>query len=225
MANETISPKDAKDYVISYNSLRKAVGILGMSFPAILYLARLILDGKWELLNSISSYYHSKAGNGFVGVLCAVALFMFSYLGHDKKDNILGHLAAIFALGVAFFPNNVPDPWTTINIIHLASAFFFFITLIVFSLWLFRKTDQEEMSDQKKNRNKVYLICGLCMSACILLIVLYKAWLIDIFPEHGAFQPVFWLESFALIAFGISWITKGQMIYKDLEDEVEEDNS
>jgi len=91
----------------------------------------------------------------------------------------------------------------------------FFTTLILFSLWLFPKTDQDVMSNQKKNRNRVYRICRFVMLACILLIILYKAWLIEVWPEHGFFQPVFWLESFALVAFGISWITKGQIIYKD----------
>ena len=215
MNKTTIDPQDAKDYIISYNTLRIMVGVLGIALPIILYLGTLILNHESQLLNSISSYAHKRIGNGFVGIMCAVALFLYSYLGHDFKDNLLGHLAGTFALGVAFFPNNVPDPWTTINIIHLSSAFCFFTTLILFSLWLFPKTNQEIMSKQKKNRNRVYRICGYTMIACIALIVLYKAWLIDIFPEHGIFQPVFWLESFALVAFGISWITKGQVIYKD----------
>ena len=215
MNKSNIDPKDAKDYVISYNTLRIAVGILGIVLPIILYVGTILLDKETQLLNSISSYAHKRIGNGFVGIMCAVALFLYSYLGHDFKDNILGHLGATCALGVAFFPNNVPDPWTTINIIHLSSAFLFFTTLILFSLWLFPKTDQEVMSTQKKNRNKVYRICGYTMIACIVLIILYKAWLIDVWPEHGCFQPVFWLESFALVAFGISWITKGQVIFKD----------
>lgn len=213
-----INSIDAKEYVISYNTLRIAVGILGVSLPVILVLGTFILDTDHSLSNSISSYAHKRIGNGFVGILCAVALFMFSYLGHDSRDNILGHLTGLFALGIAFFPNNVEDPWTTINIIHLCSSFCFFVVLILFSLWLFPKTDQEIISEQKKNRNLVYKICGYTMIGCILLIALYMAWLIDIIPNHGCFQPVFWLESLALVAFGISWITKGQVIYKDIEE-------
>jgi len=213
--NVTITPKDAKKYVISYNTLRKAVGILGIALPIILVMGVLILDNQSQPLNSISSYSHTRMGNGLVGTMSAVALFMFSYLGHDFRDNLLGHLAGIFALGVAFFPNNVPDPWTTINIIHLCSAFSFFVILILFSLWLFPKSNLKVLTQQKKNRNMVYKICGYCMIVFIALIIVYKAWFIKIFPEHGIFQPVFWLESFALLAFGISWITKGQVIYKD----------
>lgn len=215
MTNTKISPEDARDYVISYNTLRISVGVLGIILPILLVIGNMILGKDFQLLNSISSYSHTKMGNGFVGIMCAVALFLFSYLGHDFRDNLLGHLGALFACGVAFFPNNVAHPWTTINIIHLSSALSFFIVLILFSLWLFPKTDQKVMSKQKKNRNKVYKICGYSMITFIVLIILYKAWLIDVFPEHGWFQPIFWLEAFSLFAFGISWITKGQVIYKD----------
>jgi hypothetical protein len=30
-----------------------------------------------------------------------------------------------------------------------------------------------------------------------------------------ALHPVFWLESTAVIAFGVAWLTKGEMILKD----------
>ena len=153
--------------------------------------------------------------------MCAVSLFMFSYLGRDFKDNFLGHLTGLFALGIAFFPNNVANPWTTIPIIHLISALCFFSTLIAFSLWLFPKTDQEILSEQKKKRNKVFKICGYTMIICIALIIIYMAGLVKVIPNHGWFQPVFWLESFALLAFGISWVTKGQLIFKDPIEETE----
>lgn len=156
-------------------------------------------------------------GNGFVGVLCAVALFLFSYRGHDYKDNIAGHLAGLFALGVAFLPNNTVDPTTLINKLHLASACLFFVVLIYYSLFLFPRSDQSKpYASPKKNRNKVYYICGFTMSGSILLIAIYMAWLKKSYPELEKLKPVFWLESLALIAFGISWITKGQVIFKDL---------
>jgi hypothetical protein len=31
------------------------------------------------------------------------------------------------------------------------------------------------------------------------------------------FEPRFWLESIAIVAFGISWLTKGEAILKDQE--------
>lgn len=219
MKNKTIDLNETSLYVISYKTLRIAVGILGITLPLIMILGTLILDKEFPILNSISSYAHKRIANGFVGILCAVALFMFSYLGRDFKDNFLGHFTGLFALGIAFFPNNLANPWTTINIIHFCSSILFFGSLIAFSLWLFPKTDQETISAQKKKRNTVFKICGYTMIICIALITLYMAWLIKIFPNSGWFQPVFWLESFALLAFGISWVTKGQLIFKDLIEE------
>jgi len=87
MSKTDIDPKDAKDYIISYNTLRIAVGVLGITLPFILYFGTILLDKETQLLNSISSYGHKRIGNGFVGILAAVALFLYSYLGHDLKDN------------------------------------------------------------------------------------------------------------------------------------------
>ncbi|MFC2151832.1 DUF998 domain-containing protein [Bacteroidota bacterium] len=222
MENTTIDKKDARMYIISYNTLRRAVGVLGITFPIILVIGSIALDKENHILNSISSYYHTSMGNGFVGIMCAVSLFMFSYLGHDYKDNIAGHLAGLFALGIAFFPNNTIDPSTLINKLHLTSALLFFSVLIYFSLALFTKSDQPKpYSVQKRNRNRIYKICGYTMACSILLIALYMALLKGKFPGLDNLEPVFWLESLALLAFGISWLTKGQVIYKDIKEETE----
>ena len=212
-------PKEKKDmrlYVISYFTLRKSVGILGLLLPVILAVGYIILDGEIKILNSISTYYHTHIGNALVGILCAFALFLFSYRGHDKRDNIAGHLACIFALGIAFFPNSPNDPGTLINILHLTSASLFFMVLIYFSLVLFTKSDKPKpYLKPKKNRNKVYYFCGFTMLGSILTIAVYMLWIKNNFPCIDNLQPVFWLESFALFAFGISWLTKGQAIFKD----------
>ena len=65
----------------------------------------------------------------------------------------------------------------------------------------------------KKIRNRIYRICGVVILACIALIGLYF-WL----PRDtgiSAIKPVFWLESIALWAFGISWFVKGETFWKD----------
>lgn len=221
MENKTATDKkDAKAYIISYNTLRRAVGILGISLPLILVVGSVALDKENHILNSISSYYHTSMGNGFVGILCAVALFMFSYLGYDYKDNIAGHLAGLFALGIAFFPNNTCHPETLINKLHLTSAILFFCTLIYFSLGLFPKSDKDkkEWEQPKKDRNTVYYTCGFTMAGAILTIAVYMIWFKDI-QWLKKLDPVFWLETIALVAFGISWLTKGQVIFKDIKKE------
>ena len=208
--------KDIRLYVISYFTLRKSVGILGLSLPVILAIGYFILDGEIKILNSISTYYHSHIGNALVGILCAFALFLFSYRGHDKRDNIAGHLGCIFALGIAFLPNSPNDPGTLINILHQISATLFFLVLIYFSLVLFPKSDTPKpYLKPKKNRNKVYYFCGYTMLGSILTIAVYMLMIKDHFPCIDNLEPVFCLESLALFAFGFSWLTKGQAIFKD----------
>jgi hypothetical protein len=80
---------------------------------------------------------------------------------------------------------------------------------------LFRKTNPaRQMTARKKQRNVVYTICGYTILACIGLIAVYYALFADS-ALQGA-QPVFWLESAAVLAFGISWLTKGEAILADV---------
>ena len=208
--------KDIRLFVISYLTLRKSVGVLGMALPFILAIGYFILDKDFRILNSISTYYHYHIGNALVGILCGFALFLFAYRGHDKRDNIAGHLGCIFALGIAFFPNSPNDPGTLLNILHLISATSFFSVLIYFSLVLFTQSDKPKpYTKAKRNRNKVYYFCGYTMLGCILTIAVYMLWIKGNSTRIDNLEPVFWLESLALFAFGFSWLTKGQAIFKD----------
>ena len=60
----------------------------------------------------------------------------------------------------------------------------------------------------------VYRICGWTMLACVALMILYFA--IDP-PSLRNTPVVFALETVAVEAFGISWITKGQTLWPDGE--------
>jgi drug/metabolite transporter superfamily protein YnfA len=63
-------------------------------------------------------------------------------------------------------------------------------------------------------RNKVYAACGYTMLACIALVAVLK---VDttLGRELAEYTPVFWLESIAILAFGLSWATKGEAILQD----------
>ena len=54
------------------------------------------------------------------------------------------------------------------------------------------------------------------MLLCIVLIGVFKIWLAD--TPIADLKPVFWLEALALWAFGISWFTKGETIFRDAKD-------
>lgn len=208
-----------KSLAFSYLELRKIVGLLGIALPFFLAVGALILFDK-NIQSSISSYYHTGMGDVFVGTLCVIGVFMFVYKGHERCDDIAGDFACFFAVGLALFPitpdDALEDASRVSEYIHLACAGGFFVTLIVFSLFLFTKTDPKKTpSKEKLQRNKVYRACGYLMLICILLVAIYK-----ILPESTVsslkeYKPVFWLESIAVIAFGFSWLTKGEAILAD----------
>ena len=197
--------------VVSHLTLRRVVGILGISLPVLLMLWGFTLCECTELLDSISDYYGLRTRDGFVGVLFVVAWFLFAYRGYERKDDLAGDLACLFALGVALFPNSGED-WE--KVIHFSSAAAFFLVLSYFSLALFTKSGDSQ-TPEKRVRNRIYVTCGLVMLACVALIALYYLLLKD--TAVSAIKPVFWLESLALWAFGLSWFVKGETLWRDAE--------
>jgi hypothetical protein len=222
---DTRSPLTENPQVISFLTLRKAVGILGIAFPVVLAVGSLLFCDCAEIQSSISSYYHTDMRNLFVGTLCALALFLFAYKGYDRRDAIAGNLGCLFALGVAFFPTSVTESSTpcipeafnnsVLSSIHFISAGLLFLVLSYFSIVLFTKGSKNPTA-RKLKRNRLYRICGYAMLGCIALIALYFMLLEKRYPALQNLDPVFWLESIALWAFGISWLTKGKALLNDL---------
>jgi len=212
---------DDRQLVESYLNLRRGVGLLGVALPVILPFGVLFLGSSRVLQESISDYHGTVMKGVFVGALFAIGMFLFSYAGYepsaDKKwyepsDNLAGHFAGVFALGVALFP--VTSDSGLVRIIHFVSAGLLFLTLSYFLLHLFTKTKAGGTpSPEKRNRNKIYVFCGRLILVCIVLILIYS-----FLPEDNsiaAIKPVFWLESIALWAFGASWFIKGDTLFKD----------
>ena len=215
--NAPSSPYDS--LVLSYLTLRKAVGVLGISLPVVLAVGGTIFCGL-ELQRSISSYYYSGMRNFFVGVLCSIAVFLLSYRGYDRLDKTASFMAGVFTLGVAFFPttsNDTPsNSQQLVGYIHLASAAAFFLTISYISLFLFTKTDPAKPpTPQKLERNKVYKSCGVIILGSIFLIGVYKIIGFYKLASLDNLNPVFWLESVAQLAFGVSWLVKGEAILRD----------
>lgn len=209
-----MSPDGTQENVlVSYLTLRRVVGVLGVALPLVLALWGFALLNGITIQPSISDYYSLRTRDTLVGVLFAVGWFLFTYRGYERKDDIAGNLACVFALGVAFFPNSGAQ-WE--RAIHFASAAALFFTLSYFALFLFTKSGGSP-TPMKLARNRVYRTCGVIMLACIAGIGLYS-WLWDD-TSVAALKPVFWLESAALWAFGVSWFVKGETILTDTEAE------
>ena len=202
------------DQIISYYALRILIGAMGILLPLLLVIGNLIANNTLQIEPSVSDYYdNGTAGDILVGVLFVLGFFLMAYKGYDKTDSRVANLGCVFALGVALFPTTSCNPF--IYTLHFVFAFLLFAVFIFFSIYLFRKSEPGSVcTKEKSKRNKVYFTCGIIMIICIAGIAICKFFL------RGAGEKyllVFWFESVALIAFGISWITKAEFLF--LKDE------
>jgi hypothetical protein len=208
-----------KTLVFSYLTLRKVVGLLGVSLPFIVFFGALIFF-RTGLQGSLSGYYYTGMRDVFVGILWAIGFFLFSYKGHERKDDWASNVACICAVGIAVFPTTSESTssglagW--VGTIHFVFAASFFSMLIYFSLFLFTKTDLEKPpTPEKLQRNKVYRACGYVMIVCMILVAIYFMLPASAAASLKVYHPVFWLETAAIVAFGLSWLTKGEAILQD----------
>jgi len=227
MTNDT--HRQPNPQIISYITLRKAVGILGILFPVVIIAGSIIFGGCDEILGNLSTYYHTKMRNFFVGILCAIAFFLFAYKGYSRIDSIAGNVACIFAILVAFFPTSTTEVLTPCILspyenkisssIHFFSAGGFFLIMAYFSIFLFTKKEPK-YTKMKLKRNKLYRVCGYIILGCIavmaILFLLDNLYNGEIFKRYN---PTIWFETLALWAFGISWLVKGNVILKDKKRE------
>jgi len=213
-------------YVLSYLALRKIVGFLGITFPVILILGAIAFGACNGFQVSISDYHNTNMRDVFVGLLSAMALFLFMYVAYDDmKDKIAAKVAGITGFMVAIFPDSLDTNECTIYVkqnipawmatVHFISAAIFFLTLAYFSIFLFTKSNQlkKDQTPAKQKRNVIYKICGYIMITCIVFILLYFK--VPVIKAGFPHYTVLLLETIALSAFGFSWIVKGEAILKD----------
>jgi len=206
--------------VISYMTIRRAIGILGISLPIVLLIGGYCLGCK-TMMPSISHYYYTYLVTVFTGTLCAVGLFLISYKGFSLVDDRATNFAGMCAFGIALFPTDAPGNGCSIYsgsfttpppAIHFTFAAMFFVTLGLISIFLFTQSSGYK-TPEKIVRNRIYRICGFFMLLFVALIAL-----IDFTPLKttlSAYNPTFCLEALSLWSFGISWLTKGELISGD----------
>lgn len=206
------TPSTQQSLVLSYLGLRKGIGFIGCALPIVLVFGRMAFESP-GILDSISAYYYSVMRDIFVGSLWAIAIFLISYR-YARLDDILGDLAGIFAMCISIFPTapgrGATEQQVVIGWAHLFFAACFFIILAFFSLFLFRKTGSDGPTPQKRQRNRVYVVCGITIIACLVLIAL-----VQFLPGDLSLQPpypVLCLEALATWAFGIAWGVKGEAL-------------
>ncbi len=224
-------------HLASYLTLRKGIGYLGLALPFFLGFGGMLLPEP-GIRSSISAYYHAGLGDVFVGTICVIGIFLFAYKGYEPKDDRAGDFACFCAIGLALFYTfpDMGDPsrgmgltvspetaetWEKIIAgAHFVFAAGFFLTLAYFSICLFTKSEGEK-TPKKCQRNRVYKACGYVMLVALALIALeVSIQYLELLPEAtlrgiASLQPRFWLESIAMLAFGVSWWVKGEAILRD----------
>ncbi|HOV99740.1 MAG TPA: DUF998 domain-containing protein [Bacteroidota bacterium] len=214
-----------RNLILSYLSLRRMIGVMGISLPIILVLGGLVQENP-IVESSISAYYYTNMRDFYVGLLSGVALFLISYKGYEKIDEIVCKLSGICIIGLLLFPTsfNGTTPMkvgilqvnnSVSESIHLTFGAGFFVLLAYNSIFLFTKKGPGGgiISREKKRRNLVYRICGCVMILSIIAIFIYQTFYAD--TELSKYYPVLICESVALLAFGISWLVKGDTLFRD----------
>jgi hypothetical protein len=203
--------RDHPAQIHSYLSLRKAVGWIGILLPFVLVFGHIIFFGGKRPLTNMSVYYHTGMRDLFVGAVCAIALFLFFYRGYDRWDDISANLAGFFALGVAFFPTVKEGPYDWMAYVHFYSAACFLVILALISIFLFTRADVHP-TEMKRKRNLVYQACGIIMLTALAAIEVFFLFF-DGTNSDTSFVLI--AETVTLVAFGISWLTKGGTLYPD----------
>lgn len=202
--------------------LRVAIGLLGIFLaPAVWFLGTVF--GNVPLLPSVSDYYHTNAGDLFVSVLFLMGVFQISYRGHQKIDDLVTWSTGILALGIATFPCTPVDSLVpasgrvgvfqlclkTSGVLHLISAFSFFLLASFYILFFFRR-GKADPSREKRRKNLVFLLCGsgmLAILAALAVVFVIKGK--PFFDHPGA---LFFPECALLLFFGAAWLVKANVV-------------
>ena len=216
------------EFVISYLALRKSIGLAGVLLPIILLIGSSV--NNYEILPSLSHYFHSSMKIIFVGFIFAIAFFLWTYNGNSMLEKYICSAAAICALIVAIIPTKndifpleagvvytidnfsgficpAINKANSIVYCHLIFAAIFFILLSILVLHCFIK-DERASIGPTGSRITLYKICGWGMLASIAIIAL-NFWFT--FCEND-FPITFVFESITLELFGLAWLVKGEIL-------------
>lgn len=207
--------------VMTYRSIRRAIGYLAISLPIVLLVLSCFSFFDTDIQPSISDYYYTNLREIFTGTLCAVGLFLIRYEGHRnpsiwKNDKLLTNIAGIMAIGVALVPTTAPEPKLSPNnekhcelilntLLHypldwlhytFAAVLFLILALIALNVFTIKNGNERPAYEYS-----IYRFCGYSILLFIILIP---------FKLFGKATLVF--EALSLFAFGLAWLVKGRAL-------------
>lgn len=218
-----IEPGSLQNHILgTYFNLRIGIAVLGFALPVMLAIVGRLLG--IPLQRSISAYYHAVATapvcpasatawpagtlrNEFVGILIAVAAFLYLYKGFSKSENIALNLAGLFAAGVALIPTGWPPCEQTHGVtVHGASAVLFFLSIAY--VCLFRAADTLSLIDDPDRRG-TYQVWYRWIGALMVISPLAATMVNDFFTRPGSQSSrVFFIEAFGVWTFAGYWLVK-----------------
>ena len=194
-------------------------------------------------LDSISESYYTLMRDVFVGTLCMEAFFLVAYRGYnafeDRLFNVLGGLCVVIAVfsmnSKEGAPGGDPDPmpgcyhaiqvtptcvlllnnrvamshYELFGWVHIGAAAVLFVALGYVSYCLFTRTEPGATpTPQKLRRDGIDRACGLAIWMSLATYsVLALAKVLESWPL------LFFAETICLLAFGLSWLVKGDGVY------------
>ena len=207
-----------KILAISYLGLRKAIGYIGLGMPIVVMLCAYFKDK--VLLDSVSASYYTSARDVFVGSLAAIGTFLFFHVDTDKLDQVLARIAGLSGIGIGLLPMEQsyealsPDDVGKLQScahgplgFHIYAVGVFFAVISYMALFRFTRVGAAGLTPEKEIRNRIYVVCGIVMLLAFATIGVDKL--------LGQKRPIFWPETFAIAAFSIAWLVKGQIVLKD----------
>ena len=190
--------KSANQLVLNFLTVRRAVGLLGITLP--LMLLAVAATPYVPFAPSISDFHHTAAREILTATVGAIAVFLFNYTGFAPDparvaarpiegiltDRRVAFVTGAGALGVALFPVGclcAPDPepliWQmagrgTSNAVHFLSVAAFIIGLTIFCLENFRRHDPADPDPdhraQKDAERAIYKTCGQILILCLVIL-------------------------------------------------------
>jgi hypothetical protein len=213
----------------TYLSLRVGVAILGIIFPALLYVGG--RSAGIPLEPSMSAYYYATseapnepkppcpasgaptdaaAGtmrNWFVGILFAVGAMLYVNKGFSDKENLALNIAGVMAVGIALFPMSwtcEPTGWFSL---HGSFAIAFFACIVFVCEFCSNQTLQ--WLDDMRLRDK-FRMAYHGLAALMLLSPLCAAAVN--FATKGQGHFIFFAEAFGIWSFATFWLVKSYEI-------------
>jgi len=195
---------DSDPYIRSYVRMRFAIGLLGFLLPPLLvFLEPILFDGQPYPRGSLSAYYYSGVRELFVGMLCAIGVFLVIYKIADRtREGRLSTYAGAAVIVVALFPTGKPgkgveptplqsllgEEWVEGIHFGFAGAFIFFLGLICLTF-----------GRHRHERRSLHRACAVVIGVALALAVIAGA---TGEPDKG----ILIAEFVAVWAFAISWL-------------------